>query len=278
MAPKKNSLLEKLNIPEKISTTIGLVGLILLLAMLFPNKDFGILKTPNIGYNSWWIIPIGLLFIGSNIPFFKSDEIVESTNIIVYKESKELHEKFEDIICSAKKEIIFWGGNFYISVNENREQILERLKMGVVIKYLVFNPESSNCNYVSKDFNEQENTFYDQTVTTIKNLKSIKSEWESAKQTAKKGGGLEVRLYNNIPRLRAYLVDTQSENSYSYIVHFLHNIDSSKTPAYQIKNNYKGIIQSYLDSFNNLWDSDDTITLEEYLKETAPSVLKEKVT
>jgi hypothetical protein len=268
MRPKQNSLLEKFNIPEKISTIIGLVGLVLLLALLFPDKDFGILKTPNISLNNWWIIPIGLFFIGLNIPLFKSEEIIESNDIIVYKESKELHEKFKDIICGAQKEIIFWGGNFYYSVNENREQILERLKMGVTIKYLIFNPQSPNCNYVSKDFKEHENTFYDQTVTTIKNLKSIKSEWESAKQTAKKGGGLQVKLYNNIPRLRAYMVDTQSENSYSYIVHFLHNIDSSKVPAYQIKNNFKGIIQTYLDSFNNLWDSDNTITLEEYLKET----------
>lgn len=274
MIAKRNSILEKLNIPEKIATTIGLVGLVLLLSMIFPNKDFGILKTPDISYNSWWIIPVGLVFIIVNIPFLKSGEIAESTNIVAYTESKALHEKFNEIIGSAHKEIIFWGGNFYYSVNENREQILERLKMGVVIKYLIFNPESSNCNYVSRDFNELENTFYDQTVTTIKNLKSIKGEWERAKQTSKKGGGLEIRLYNNIPRLRAYMIDTQSESSYSYFVHFLHKIDSSKTPAYQIKNNYKGIINSYLESFNNLWDSDDTITLEEYLKKTTLPDLK----
>lgn len=138
--------------------------------------------------------------------------------------------------------------------------------MGVTIKYLIFNPESSYCDYVSKDFNEQENTFYDQAVTTIKNLKSIKTEWESAKQTAKKGGGLQVKLYSNIPRIRAYLVDTQSENSYSYFVHFLNKVDSSKVPAYKVRNSYNGIIHSYLESFNNLWDSDDTITLEQYLE------------
>lgn len=130
MPVKKISLLEKINIPEKISTTVGVLGLVLLLTMLFPNKDFGVIKTPDISHKVWWIAPLGLLLIAANIPFLRSKEIIESTHIIIFKESKELHDKFKDIISSAQKEIIFWGGNFYISVNENREQILERVENG----------------------------------------------------------------------------------------------------------------------------------------------------
>ncbi len=242
--------------------------------MIFPNVDFGIVKTPDLKI-IWWIVLLGVLMIIANIPLLKGANNLDSSDIMLFKESKELHEKFEEIINSAQKEIIFWGGNFYYSVNENRSMILEKLRKGITIKYLIFNPESPFCNYVSRDFNEIENTFYDQSITTIKNLKGIKAEWDILKLTSKKGGGLEIRLFNNIPRLRIYMIDTQSENSYSYIVHFLYKIDSSKVPVYKIRNNYKGIVENYLESFNNLWESADTITLEEYLKMTSLDVFKE---
>ncbi len=265
---KRINVFSKYNIPEQIGTTLGLIGVILLLTYLFPDKDFGIIKIPKFDEYNIVRFLVGVLLISSNFPFFKIESKV--FDVISYSQSRQLHSEFGTMLKSIKNEVIFWGGNFYISVNEHKATILDRLINGIKIKYLIFNPESTLCGYASKDFDENENHFYDQCITTIKNLRDLENEWGKNKKLVKtSGGSLEIKLYSNIPRLRTYMIDPHDVNAYSYFVHFMYNLDSSDLPVYKVRNGVNGIFKSYLNSFNKLWeDEENTITFENFLETT----------
>ena len=196
---KRINLFTKFNLPEQIGTTIGLVGVVLIVSFLFPDKDFGIIKTPKFDNFNYFALIIGVILMGLNFPFFKR-EIVD---VVIFKQSREIQSEFKSIISGIKNEAIFWGGNFYISVNEHKSLLLEKLKNGIKIKYLIFNPSSALCENASKDFDEKNsNHFYDQCITTIKNLMDLESEWKKQKLSSyHAGGNLEIKLYSAIPRL-----------------------------------------------------------------------------
>lgn len=260
---KKINLFTKFNLPEQIGTTIGLIGVVLIVSFLFPDKDFGIIKTPKFDNFNYFALIIGVILIGINFPFFKK-EVVE---VVIFKQSQEIQSEFKNIISGIKSEAVFWGGNFYISVNEHKSLLIEKLKNGKKIKYLIFNPYSTLCENASKDFDESNgNHFYDQCITTIKNLIDLESEWKKQKQNSyHAGGSLEIKLYSNIPRLRAYIIDPNEDNAFSYFIHFLYKTGSSDLTAYKIMNGKNGIVKSYMNSFYKLWeDNENTITLEEY--------------
>ncbi len=70
---EKNYLFTKFNLPEQIGTTIGLVGVVLIVSFLFPDKDFGIIKTPKFDKFDYFALIIGVILIGLNFPFFKKE-------------------------------------------------------------------------------------------------------------------------------------------------------------------------------------------------------------
>ncbi len=262
---KKVNLFIKYSLPEQIGTTIGLIGVVLIISFIFPDKDFGIIKTPKFDSYDYFALIIGIILISFNFPFFKK----EVMDIVTFQQSREIQGEFKIIIGGIKNEAIFWGGNFYISVNEHKTILLDKLKSGIKIKYLIFNPESNLCKNASQDFNEEDKTlFYDQCIATIKNLIDLEKQWKKQKHSSNiAGGNLEIKVYSNIPRLRAYFIDPDKEDSFSYFVHFLYKTDSSDLPAYKIMNNKEGIVKAYINSFHKLWeDTENTVTLDYFLQ------------
>jgi hypothetical protein len=269
------SLLDKYQIPQTFCYLIFTLAVCLILTFFVPGADFGVFKTPQANDSvSRWILVIGLLLLLlsclSLIPVFSEAGSKHAPEY--FRRSEEFQSHLKTCIQSAKSEIIFWAGNFYMSTNERREDLLARLSDGVNIKYLVFNPTSPVKTQASYDFGENVNQFEKQCEICIQNLLDLRARWEEKKKSSTNKGDLQIRLYTSTPRLRAYFFDPGDDKSFTYVVHFLYKTDSSQLPMFRILNSKEGVFANYLASFNNHWNAGDVITLDDYLAQNQAKV------
>ncbi len=270
MAALKLNLVKKFGVPESFPYLIFGLGVCLILAFFMPSADFGIIKTPAANdAAAIYLLITGILLLLITflffIPFFS--EAASQNAPEYYLISEDFQRDLSKNILAAKNEIIFWGGNFYSSTEERSDDLLNRLAEGVNIKYLIFNPASSLKEEASRDFGENTNKFETQCKITITNLIDLQSRWDTKKKSVKNKGELEVKLYKNVPRLRAYFFDPENTNSHSFFVHFLYHTDSSQLPMFKIINSKESAFLNYLNSFRSHWQADNVVTLAQYLQE-----------
>ncbi|SOD80974.1 hypothetical protein [Spirosoma fluviale] len=264
MNTKRISLLAKLNYSETLINTVAGAGFALIVISIVPNIEIASVKLGGNFENSWILSLLGIVLSLLAFPFFK--EKTEETLIQVFSESRLIQQEFKNIYSSIDREAIFWAGNFYISVKEHKNILLDKLRNGANIKYLIFNPDSFRRDIVLEDFNDTTREFLIDCETTIKALKELKEEWNMIKSSknAITSGSLEIRLYNYIPRVRAYIIDPNDVKKYSYFVHFLYKHNSSDLPAFKIKNSNSEVIKKYMHSFSSIWECNTTVPIDSY--------------
>jgi DNA-binding winged helix-turn-helix (wHTH) protein len=129
----------------------------------------------------------------------------------------------------AKSEAWFFGTNFHLTTEQFRVEILDALKRGVNIYYIVFSPKSVLLPHIANSFNMPEERLENFCDGTIKNLTYIQKQ--ALEQNA--SGKLEYKLYESIPYFRAYFLDPFLDG-HSYIVPYLMGANPADIPGYLI--------------------------------------------
>jgi uncharacterized protein DUF5919 len=200
-------------------------------------------------------IVIVLMILLATIFFFNYDRILfKDTGLVKYwKKSASVIGILPEKIKSAKHEIWFCGTDFHISSTDDRQLIFDKLAHGVRIRYLIFDPYSPNMKAVASDFDMNYQESFSQCLTSIAHLQSIDSVWNIRKQGLETPGELEIHLYKETPRIRAYIFDPDDPKSDCIYIPYLHKINSPELPAFQFKNIHTGVFEDYFESIKKLW-------------------------
>jgi hypothetical protein len=169
-------------------------------------------------------------------------------------------------ISQSKDEIWFVGIAFHTTLSDGdlRKLILQKILSGVKVKFLIYDPTSSDVPLVAKQWgrDETKNVVSD-CETSIRYLREM---YETIKSTNFKNN-LEVKLYREIPLSRLYIFDPRDVKSHTYFVPHIGQSRSPELPGYVLSN--ESIAKEYYDAIVSLWSNDDpsiAVSLEDWLQ------------
>ena len=172
-----------------------------------------------------------------------------------YKHSAEVIGEIPENLKKTKSEVIFLGTNFHITSKDNRQIILGKLNEGIKIKYLVFNPFSPVMEFAANDFADSKENLTRECISGLRNIMELKQEWDKIKNTSVSPGEIEIRLFDEIPRLRGYIFDPHDENGRCIYIPYLYKINSPELPGFKFKNSPDGVFRDYYSSIMKLWQA-----------------------
>ena len=155
-------------------------------------------------------------------------------------------------IRKAKEEIWFVGANFYITAPEHRLLLVEKLRKGVDVKFLIFDFLSSSLPEVAESFSNSEQEFRAQCQGTVESLRIISEAWQQLQRQTR--GQLDIRLSTREPKLRFYFYDQRRLTGYTYFVPHVVKQDSPNLPGFLVRNMRRGIVSRYATGVQQLWD------------------------
>jgi hypothetical protein len=200
-------------------------------------------------------LTVALLFLLSAIFFFNYQNILlKDTGLIKrYKHSADFQAEVGTLIQGARHEIWFFGTDFHISAIDRKDLILERLKSGVKVNYLILNPFAQHIDQIAKDFGSSVNLLQEECRNGIVDLVELNKEWEKVAPTVSHPGDLEIRFFDSTPHARIYVFDPDKTDGRTLYVPYMNRVSSPDLPAYLLANTESGVYSSYFGGIKKLW-------------------------
>lgn len=212
-----------------------------------------------------------LMIIGAvGCYFFYENALQKDTGLVlVSKKSNDYLGELGKLISQSKEEIIFFGFDFHITVEDKREQLIKKLNEGVNIKFLVINPFSKNIELLASDFDIDLTKLKSDSANGLQGMLALKKRWAEVGPNSPNPGSLEVRFFNTTPRMRAYFFDGATGTGHAYIVPYMNKINSPQSPGYLFSVKKDGISEIYLTGMRKLWN--ESIVLDDkFLRDNVP--------
>ena len=176
----------------------------------------------------------------------------------------------------ANREICFVGiaASKWINEKDIFEKTIRRIcaLKGGKIRFLLLNPDSEAAKKLSMANGESGNELVvrRKIIASLESIDGLMEKLEKETGVLSFSTSLEIRLYNQMPVFRLTLID----NSIAYFCFYRFRCDGSKLKQLVIKpSKYEGgvfrdndnnIFNSMSDYFENIWDSPDTITYNDW--------------
>lgn len=196
---------------------------------------------------------------------FSGSSITSTVGIVDYQErSNDFLPRLRELSAGASQEIWFVGMNFYVSAPQLKDDLLERLRHGVTVRYLIYDflsddttqvALSSDLPQVARSFDNTPDELLSQSIQTVESLQQLamRAEQEGVR------GRFEVRLFKTIPRARLYFFDPESPTGYTFFVPYTNRKDSPNLPGLLLHNVKGGMFESYFLSTNQLWHDSEPL-------------------
>ena len=155
----------------------------------------------------------------------------------------------------AKKEIWFAGVDFHVTSADRKQLILKKLREGVKVRFLVFNPDSPFLPRMATDFDQSAPQLESECHDSIEGLIRLRNEWLSDPASQKYPDAFEVHLFDEIPHARFYLVDPDDSKARSFFIPYMNHMNSPELPGYLLGNVQGGVMQEYLPGVRRLWST-----------------------
>lgn len=152
-----------------------------------------------------------------------------------YEQSADIQVDMVERIKSTKSEIWFSGLNFHISAVDRRELLLETLRRGIIINYLVTDPYSKDLPNFAERFNEKEKDLQRECESSLGAILNLKQQWKADPKYT--NGKLNVYILQTPPPSRAYIFDPTHNNGKIILIPYIMSLRSSQSPAYVLTNN-----------------------------------------
>lgn len=161
------------------------------------------------------------------------------------------------LFLDAKKEIFFVGATMHITLGNRREAILQKLREGVTIRFLIADPEGSAYRYNAEMFGQTEAELRKETEITLDGFRAVQGEWEKIKPNVPEAnrGQCILKTVNAVFPTGFYFYDAISEPLDMLMVPHVMGHDAPEIPSYRIPHEQRKIIEHYYDSFQNMWNS-----------------------
>jgi hypothetical protein len=170
----------------------------------------------------------------------------------------------------AKKEIWFVGVDFHITAGDRKNLILHKLDQGVKVRFLVFDPSSKFMDAMAEDFDQDPKTIHSECLDSLQSIESLRDEWKRRDNYSRYPDSLEVRVFEDIPHARFYLVDPDDPKAQSFYIPYMNHENSPSLPGYLMRNINQGVIQEHLPGVRKLWN--ESQPLDTYLAQHPESL------
>src|ERR1041385_5085818 len=171
-----------------------------------------------------------------------------------YRGSHDFIPEIKSYIEQSTNLIILSGINFYITLREHEESILDALARGVDIKILAVDQNTTNFSYIVADFGQTDEELRGECERSMQSTKKILEKWRRLPAEGHRKGRFEVRLTKLVPRSRCYFFDPELPDEVAYAVMYMNNVDSRKLPGFLLKSTPNGLSRYLLESFKLSWD------------------------
>jgi len=217
------------------------------------------------------LLVIGLFAIASGtllseplMSVFLDRTISKGTGIVEYSpKANDFLPKIPGLIKSADEEIWLTGISFYITLPAYRDELFKALERGVNVRFLIYNPYSTNLEEVANSFGQTRGELAKECEMTVEHLETLA---EQAKKAGTKGA-LEVRLFSSIPKMRLYMFDRRREEGHTYFIPHVDQQNTPNVPGFLAKNIKTGIVPPFIDGAERVWNK--SMRFEEYLEKSA---------
>ena len=210
------------------------------------------------------VIPLVLLCVFASIFFFSYKNILlKNTGLIrFYDHSNDYLAELGPMIRSSRREVWFFGTNFYISSGERRSAIPEALRRGVRIRYLVFDSTSPQLLRLSHDFGQTEAELRAECEKSMASLRELAKIWKEESTHTATPGELEIRVFEVTPRGRLYVFDPGLESGKTFFVPYINEVNSAELPGFLLQNIESGVYRPYYGGITKLWAQSQPITIQ----------------
>lgn len=215
------------------------------------------------------VLSLAILVVCGLVYYFTYENILlKNTGLISFsKKSNDYLGELSKLITESRDEMLFFGTNFRITVEDKREDLLKKLSEGVNIKYLVMNPYSNRLDILASDFDMDIEKLRSEGLDNLQGLVILDKRWSEIKNRSQNPGTLEVRFFDASPKMRAYFFDGSSGHGRAYLVPYMNKLNSSQSPGYLFTISKDGIAEIYLAGIRKLWQ--EAIPFEKFLAQSA---------
>jgi len=200
---------------------------------------------------------LGFMLALAAVFYFSYKNILfKDTGLIrFYRQSNDYLGELNEPIDAAKHDIWFFGTNFHISTGDRRKAIIDALKRGVNVHYLIFDPSSAELTRLARDFGQSEDSLRRECALGLANLNDLARAWSSISAQTPTPGELQIRVFDVTPRGRVYVFDPGDDRGRTFLVPYVNNVNSTELPGFLLENIDRGVYRSYLAGVMKLWSS-----------------------
>lgn len=181
----------------------------------------------------------------------------------IEKSNDFLGERLGHRIKSAKTSIWFIGQSFHISAPDRHQELIEKVKKGINVYYIVV--DFSDSCLLSKIFDDYSpNTSISsksEMISSLADIITLKRECDHINSDDK--GKVQIKFLTTFPYYRGYFFDIEAEYKTAYIVPYLNHFPSSEVAGYLFEGfDYKSIAYKYYESLKRSWSRGQLLTTE----------------
>src|SRR5258708_19064075 len=158
--------------------------------------------------------------------------------------------------------------NFNVTSGERRSLLLKKLEGGIKIRYLVFDPRSSQLDELAKDFDQSPAELQSECEKGLQSILELQKQWSSRVKSTQSPGELDVRVFEAHPHARIYVFDPDRAQGETYFIPYINHVNSPEVPGFLLQNIKSGVFGAYFDGIRKLWA--DSKNLYNYLSPTSP--------
>lgn len=181
--------------------------------------------------------------------------------------SKSPQDILELIAEKKPQHIWFFGTHFNINLSCKQELLLQLLAEGTKLSFLFLNPlQTELTNIQHSGFGVTTSDMQNSCKSGLCNLIAVMKLWKDRTQESDYSTRIRAKITNNIPRIRAYIVDPDDNDATSYIIPYMNHLSAGESPVLACKNIEGGLSLRYFQGIKQEWDSTETYSIQHYIE------------
>lgn len=167
-------------------------------------------------------------------------------------EKAERQRSLEDVLRSAKIDIVLFGLALYNVVFENRDLLCDKIyKTTCSIRILLFNADSPFAPAMDTSLGRTPNALLNVIRETTRAFADLQNEVRAAGVDAKR---FEVRVFDVIPPCGMIVVDHQTDTARIFVELNGVNLDGQQCPGLELRDSNPGLYRFFARQVEDLWE------------------------
>ena len=171
------------------------------------------------------------------------------------------------ILEKKPKEICFFGTHFNVNLPYNDHRLLEQLKVGTKLSFLVLDPfQEQLIKIQSYAFGSSPVNVSNGCEGGISSLIGLMKQFKAESKSDNCHQKIMAKITTSLPRMRAYVVDPNDTNATSYFIPYMNNVPATESPVIACKNIQDGLFGKYYEGLIKEWNSQRSTYIQKYIR------------